>query len=69
MRFHKGSKRVGFKNNCVDNSINLVVKKLDSFLSYQLVKADLLVCMTALGDRIKVGFGETDETLHAFVLF
>ena len=37
-------------------------KQLNSFLSYQLVKADLMVCMPALGDRIKVEIDEIDKT-------
>ena len=36
--------------------------KLDSFRSYQLVEADLLVCMLALGDSIKVEFDEIGKT-------
>ena len=44
-------------------------KWLHSFLSYQLVEADLLVCMPALGDRIKVGFDEIDKTLRAYIIF
>ena len=41
--------------------------KLHSFLSYELVEADLLKCMPALGDRIKVGFDEIDKTLRAYI--
>ena len=44
-------------------------KQLDSITSYQLVNADLLVCMPALGDRIKVRFDEIDKTLRAYVIF
>ena len=41
----------------------VIKNKLDSFRSYQLVEADLLVCMPARGDRIKVGFAEIDKDL------
>ena len=44
-------------------------KLWDSFLSYQLVKAVLLVCMPALGDRITVGMDEIAKPLHAYVIF
>ena len=36
---------------------------MDSFFSYQLVEADLLVCMPAPGDRIKVRFDEIYKSL------
>ena len=42
--------------------------KSDSFLLYQLVEADLLVCMPALGDGIKVGFDEIDKTSHVCII-
>ena len=38
--------------------------QLNSFLSYQLVEADLLKCMPALGDRIIVRFHEIEKTLY-----
>ena len=46
-----------------------LLKKIDSFRSYQLVEADLLVCMPAPGDRIKAGFDEIDKTLCAEIIF
>ena len=39
------------------------------FVSYQLVKADLLVCMPALGGRIKVEFDEFDKASRVYMLF
>ena len=63
-RFHKSR----FSNGVVDNSIYFYAKKLDSFLSYQLVKADLLVRMPALGHRIKMGFDEIDKPLRAYII-
>ena len=63
MRFSNGSTRVGFQTVLLITPSFFLQKKLDSFLSYQLVEADLLVCMPALGDRIKVGFDEIDKSL------
>ena len=57
-----------FSNGFVDN-IFCYKNKLDSFRSYQLVDADLLVCMPAPGDRVKVGFDEFDKTLCAYIIF
>ena len=65
-RWHKSR----FSTGVVDNSIIVLTKKkLDSFLSYQLVEADLLVCMSARGDRIKMRFNESDKTLRAYIDF
>ena len=65
-RFHKSR----FSNGFVDNSINFLIKKeLDSFRSYQPFDADLLVCMPAPGDHIKVGLDEIDNTLCAYTIF
>ena len=66
MRFSKGSKGVGFQMVLsITQSMFSYAKKLDSFRSYQLVETDLLVCMPAFGDRIKVRF---DEALCAYVV-
>ena len=65
-RVHKSR----FSNGFVDNSTNVLIhKQIDSFLSYQLVEADLLKCMPALGDRIQVRFDEIDKTLRAYIIF
>ena len=42
---------------------------MNSVLSYQLVKADLVVCMPALGGRSKSGFDEIAKTLRAYIIF
>ena len=66
--FPTGPKEQVFKRFCRQlNHSNY--KKKDSFRSYQLVEADLLVCMPALGDRIKVGFDEIDKTLRTYIIF
>ena len=44
------------------------MKTINWFLSYELVEADLLVCMPALGDRIKVRFDEINKTLRAYII-
>ena len=62
--FHKGR----FSNGFVDNLIHVLTKK-KSFRSYLLVEADLLACMPAPGDRIKLGFDEIDKTLCAEINF
>ena len=62
MRFSNGSTRVGVQT--IVSITQTCSYKKESFLSYQLVEADLLVCMPALGDRIKGGFHEFDKTLH-----
>ena len=40
----------------------------NSFLSYQLVEADPLVCMPALGYLIKLDAAEVENTARAYVL-
>ena len=69
LRSSSGSTRVGFQSvlQIMDNCSYKI--KSDSFLSYQLVKVDLLVCMPALGVRIKVGLDEIDTTLHVYAIF
>ena len=64
-RFHKSR----FSNGFVDDSINFLIKEIDSFRSNQLVEPDLLVCMPARGDRIKVRIDEIDKTLCAYIIF
>ena len=66
MLFSNGSLRYVFKRFCAYLNTFSYNEKLDSFLPYQLVEADLLVCIPALGDRIKVGFYGIDNTLGAF---
>ena len=68
-RFSKGSTRVCCQTALSITQTNLIQRKLDSFQSYQLVEADLFVCMPAPGDRIKVGFHEIDTILCAEILF
>ena len=51
------------------NAAFVMKNKLDSFRSYRLVEADLLVCMPARGDRIKVRFDEIDKTLRSYIIF
>ena len=65
MRFSIGSTtKSRFPGDFVDSTINVLYKrKLDSFLSCQRVKADLLVCVPALGGRTKTGLHEIDNTL------
>ena len=65
MQFSNGSTQVSFQTVLSTTHKCSYERTLDSFLSYQLVEADLLVCMPALGDRIKVGFDEIDKTLCA----
>ena len=69
MRFSNGSTRVGFQTVLSITQQMFLQKQFDSFLSYQLVEADLLVCMPALGDRIKVRFDEINKTLRAYIIF
>ena len=67
--FPTGPKEQVFKRFCRSLNHFCYKNKLDSFRSYQLVEADLLVCMPAPGDRIKVGFDEMDKTLCAYIVF
>ena len=66
MWFSNGSPRVGFQTVL---SITQWFFSYDAFLSYQLIEADLMVCMSALDDRIKMEFDEAYETLHAYTIF
>ena len=63
MRFSNKSKRAGFRTVLSITQQFSYKKKLESFRSYQLVEADLLVCMPAPGDRIKVRFEEIYKSL------
>ena len=69
LRFSNGSTRVGFQTVLWIAQSFSYENKLDSFLSYLLVEADLLLCMPALGDRMKVAFDEIDKTLRAYIIF
>ena len=68
MRFSNSVTRVGFQTVLSITQEMFLYKKLDSFLSYQLVEADLLKCKPALGDRIKVRFYENEKTLCAYII-
>ena len=63
MPFSNRSKRAGFQTVLSITQLFSYTNKFDSFLSFQLVEADLLVCIPAPGDRMKVGFDEIDKTL------
>ena len=67
MRFSNGSPIVDVQTFSLITHFSHTTK-LDSFLPYQLVEADLFVCMPALGDRAKVGFESTDN-LYAYIMF
>jgi len=55
-------------NGFVDNSMQILIKNSDSFLSYQLVQANLLVCMPALGDRLKVGGPRVMQLIQRYAI-
>ena len=67
MLFSNGSPRVGFQMVLSITQTNPLTH-IDPFLLCQLVVTDLSVCMPALGDRIKGGFDEIDETLCAYIM-
>ena len=69
MWFSNRSKRAGFQMFLSITQSFSYRNKLDSFRSYQLVEADLLVYMPAPGDRIKMRFDEIYKTLCAYVVF
>ena len=64
-RFHKSR----FSNGSVDNSINVLIENDWATLLISTRRADLLVCMPALGDRINMGFDEIDKTSQFYIMF
>ena len=67
--FPTGPKEQVFKWFCRQLNHFWYKNKLDSFRSYQLVEADLLVCMPAPGDRIKSRFDDIYKTVCAYIIF
>ena len=69
MRFPNGSTRVGFLTVLSITEYICFKNELDLFFPYQLDEAGLLLCMPALGDRIRVDFDEVDNALRAYMIF
>ena len=57
-----------FSNGCINKSINVSVDIFEIRFFQQTLEADLLVCMPALGGRIKVENDEIEKAFRAYML-